>query len=151
MNVRFVLLCCVELPSVEVLIFVMRGPSRSPSNFTFHLTCDLNLPISIRLGSLTGQLPSQSENFSPNGGYHPKMQSAVYGVAKLCDGGEVLGLEMHSRFQNTDEGGGCHFGEKLTFCVKYKDLPDSAQLAIMVSDVRHLMRVLDSGRKSHEY
>lgn len=127
----------------------MRGPSRSPSNFTFHLTCDLDLPISIRLVSLTGQLPSQSENFSPNGGHNPRRQSAVYAVAQLCDGGEVLGLQMQSRFENTDENGRCHFGEKLTFCVKYKDLPDSAQLVITVGDAGDLQNAFGGCNESY--
>lgn len=60
-------------------------------------------------------------------------QSAVYAVAQLCDGGEILGLEMQSPYKNMDPDGKCTLMEWLTFCVKYKDLPDTAQLGITVN------------------
>ncbi|GMH39569.1 hypothetical protein BSKO_07467 [Bryopsis sp. KO-2023] len=111
---------------------IQRG-SRSSSSFTFHLSCDLDIPVRVTVVSLTA-LPSHSEHATTSRGASTTKASAVYAVAQICDGGEVLGLEMQTRFVDTGQDGS-YFGERLEFCVKYKDLPDTAQLAITVFEL----------------
>ncbi|CAD7699398.1 unnamed protein product [Ostreobium quekettii] len=108
----------------------MPGSSKPSRNFTFYLSCDIDIHVQLKVVSLCGPLPSQRAFPEAAGDDQaPRRPSSVYVVARLCDGGETMGLDTRSRYWDAGPQG-CRMGEWLSFCVKYKDLPDSAVLAV---------------------
>ena len=100
--------------------------ARLRDTFTFHLSCDVDLPVQVRIVSCHGVEDETSEP--------PKWPSALYIRAVICDDGEVIGTSERTRYYNRRDGQ-CDINESLTFCVKFRDLPETAQLAFTV---RHL-------------
>lgn len=112
----------------------MPGSSKPSRNFTFYLSCDIDIHVQLKVVSLCGPLPSQRGFPEAGDDQAPRRPSSVYVVARLCDGGETMGLDTRSRYWDTGPQG-CRMGEWLSFCVKYKDLPDSAVLAVSVRGI----------------
>ena len=94
--------------------------ARLRDTFTFHLSCDVDLPFQVRILSCNGVLPTDSQR-----------PSAFYVRVALSDDGEVIGLEERTRYYDRLEDK-CDINENLTFCVKFRDLPENAQLGFTV-------------------
>lgn len=128
--------------------------SKIDESFTYILSCDINLPVQVRLLSYIKVHPHenkesilshldlvqqqqrvqqhQSSSIQVTLKFLLKLNYTEIKVeVKLCDNGRILGLEMLSPyFECGNEG--CVINEKLTFCVKYRDLSETSQMAFTV-------------------
>ncbi|KAK9832006.1 hypothetical protein WJX81_007953 [Elliptochloris bilobata] len=112
-----------------------------PDTFVFYLSCDINLPVRVRIDRLLGRLPAlqhaRQVALNADGDAVPQeaRAPALYVVAALCALGEVLALPARSPFAPASADG-CTWGAWLAFPIKYRDLPHDAQLAVTVWSVR---------------
>lgn len=96
--------------------------ARLRDTFTFHLSCDVDLPFQVRIVSFDGGLPEYEGRKRP---------SAILVKACVCDDGEVIGATEKTRYYDR-ENDQCDINEDLTFALKFRDLPEKAQLAFTV-------------------
>eukprot|EP00195_Chlamydomonas_chlamydogama_P005209 CAMPEP_0202907580 /NCGR_PEP_ID=MMETSP1392-20130828/43122_1 /ASSEMBLY_ACC=CAM_ASM_000868 /TAXON_ID=225041 /ORGANISM="Chlamydomonas chlamydogama, Strain SAG 11-48b" /LENGTH=284 /DNA_ID=CAMNT_0049596549 /DNA_START=57 /DNA_END=908 /DNA_ORIENTATION=- len=108
----------------------LRG--KTPTTFNFYLSCDINQQVKVRVSDLQGRLPSFREVYDLD--VPSTSTSAVYVVARLTAGKDLLGLEARTTYSDSAVSG-CIWGEWLTFCVKYRDLPHDTQLSLAVWEV----------------
>ncbi|KAK9811578.1 hypothetical protein WJX72_006428 [[Myrmecia] bisecta] len=111
----------------------MTRASGTLDGFIFYLSCDINLQFRVRVDKLLGRLPAYLD-CTPEDLVEGVRPSSLYVVGQLCAHGEVLGLPSRSRYA---EAGlqDCTWGTWLAFPVKYRDLPQHAQLALTVWEV----------------
>ncbi|KAL6752332.1 putative phosphatidylinositol 3-kinase [Haematococcus lacustris] len=96
-------------------------------SFCFHLSCDINLQVRIRISNLLGELPW----FRQTTEHGLSVLGAASVTASLRSACEVLGLETQTTYIEASPTG-CVWGEWLTFCVKYRDLPADTLLCLAV-------------------
>jgi len=70
-------------------------------------------------------LPVQVRIVSSHGGESSKRHSAMFVRACICDDGELLGAPERTRYYNR-RNTECEINGILTFCVKFRDLPETA-------------------------
>jgi hypothetical protein len=81
----------------------------------FYLSCDVDLPVKVKVASCSGALPYVARRAEQQPG--PPQPTAAFVVAQLVAGGEVLGLETKTTYADTGCEG-CLWDEWLTFCIK---------------------------------
>eukprot|EP00200_Dunaliella_tertiolecta_P009890 CAMPEP_0202375868 /NCGR_PEP_ID=MMETSP1127-20130417/6472_1 /ASSEMBLY_ACC=CAM_ASM_000462 /TAXON_ID=3047 /ORGANISM="Dunaliella tertiolecta, Strain CCMP1320" /LENGTH=1054 /DNA_ID=CAMNT_0048973485 /DNA_START=2551 /DNA_END=5712 /DNA_ORIENTATION=+ len=107
----------------------MSAKQLSKSNsFAYYLSHDINLQVRVRICEFLGLLPSQKQQLQDVSG---SRSTAVYVVASLTAGGNILGLETRTTYAESNACGS-EWGEWLVFCVKYRDLPHDTQLSLLV-------------------
>eukprot|EP00967_Tisochrysis_lutea_P082942 scaffold115013_cov21-Tisochrysis_lutea.AAC.2 len=104
-----------------------------PSNLCSKAKQDLialarTMQVRVRICEFLGLLPSQKQQLQDVSG---SRSTAVYVVASLTAGGNILGLETRTTYAESNACGS-EWGEWLVFCVKYRDLPHDTQLSLLV-------------------
>ncbi|MCO5578082.1 hypothetical protein L7F22_031920 [Adiantum nelumboides] len=101
-------------------------------NFRFFLSCDINLPVTLRVESLVGQIvnPPPQDLASLAG---PGSPSELYVECGLYIDGILFGLLTRTRLACNEKP--FRWNELITLSAKYRDLTLDAQLAFTVWDV----------------
>ena len=107
--------------------------ARLRDTFTFHLSCDVDLPFQVRIVSCHGVEPQKADS---------TRASAVYVCACVCDDGEIIGASERTRYYDRNPSQ-CVIDENLIFCMKFRDLPETAQLAFTVEAHVSFKRVME--------
>eukprot|EP00201_Polytomella_parva_P008804 CAMPEP_0175053276 /NCGR_PEP_ID=MMETSP0052_2-20121109/8831_1 /TAXON_ID=51329 ORGANISM="Polytomella parva, Strain SAG 63-3" /NCGR_SAMPLE_ID=MMETSP0052_2 /ASSEMBLY_ACC=CAM_ASM_000194 /LENGTH=228 /DNA_ID=CAMNT_0016317785 /DNA_START=243 /DNA_END=925 /DNA_ORIENTATION=- len=104
-----------------------------PSAFNFCLSCDIDIPVSVKLEGLQGCLPVLRPGGAADGFFSESV--AVFVVAELISGDERIGLTAFSNYADCSLGGAIWKNPWLTFCVKYRDLGPDSRLAFSLWQV----------------
>lgn len=96
--------------------------------FRFFLSCDINLPVTLRVETFDGQIFSCPDVASLAG---PSPE--LYVECGLYIDGILFGLPTRTRLASTEKP--CRWNELVTLSAKYRDLTMDAQLALTVWDV----------------
>ena len=120
-------------------------PPRARPEFAFHLSCDVALPVQVRVDALLGRLPALrgpaavvggGGGGAPSASAPPAAAAAAFVVARLVAGGEELGIETKTAYAEAATGGCSWHGDgPLALCLKYRDLPCDAHLVLNVWQV----------------
>ncbi|KMZ56877.1 hypothetical protein ZOSMA_8G00200 [Zostera marina] len=102
-------------------------------NERFFLSCDINLPVTFRIGSLEGSLPESNVCASEIDFTLVNQNPELYCECSLYIDGAKFGLPIRTRLESS--GLPICWNELITLNTKYRDLTAHAQLAITVWDM----------------
>ncbi|KAM0944249.1 putative phosphatidylinositol 3-kinase [Dioscorea sansibarensis] len=102
------------------------------NEFRFFLSCDINLPVTLRIERLEGQLP-QSPSPTGKDSTDGSKNAELFVECTLYIDGAPFGLPTRTRLESS--GHPYCWNELVTLSAKYRDLTSQAQLALTVWDV----------------
>ncbi|GAB4839778.1 hypothetical protein Ancab_020488 [Ancistrocladus abbreviatus] len=104
----------------------------SGNEFRFFLSCDINLPVTLRIDKLEGTLPAPKPSNSEVGYPTEERRAELYVECALYIDGAPFGLPMRTRLES---GQSFCWNELIALSTKYRDLTAQSQLACTVWDV----------------
>ncbi|KAK9117173.1 hypothetical protein Sjap_016120 [Stephania japonica] len=106
----------------------------SGNEFRFFLSCDINLPVTLRVERLEGNLPpTKSSSDSKVDSTAEERKAELYVECALYIDGAPFGLPTRTRLETA--GPSYCWNELVTLSTKYRDLTANSQLALTVWDV----------------
>ncbi|XP_026384357.1 phosphatidylinositol 3-kinase, root isoform-like [Papaver somniferum] len=106
------------------------------NEFRFFLSCDINLPVTLRVDSLEGNLPpikTSEDEYLEIDSITDKRKAELYVECQLFIDGAPFGLSTRTRLESS--GQPYCWNELVTLSTKYRDLTAHSQLALTVWDV----------------
>eukprot|EP00854_Cymbomonas_tetramitiformis_P023106 gene23106-27959_t len=104
----------------------------------FLLSCDINLPVSVKVEKFSGALEvskdAAQEDFASNLTHlalPSRSPQEFYTTIDIYSDGELIGAGTRTTLAEKPAES-CHWTDWRTLCVKYRDLPVSAQLVLTV-------------------
>ncbi|XP_042441663.1 phosphatidylinositol 3-kinase, root isoform-like [Zingiber officinale] len=102
------------------------------NEFRFFLSCDINLPVTLRIERLEGNLPNSVTSLESNSSSGNK-NAELFVECTLYIDGVPFGLPTRTRLESS--GHPYCWNELITLSTKYRDLTSRAQLGFTVWDV----------------
>ncbi|KAH0467537.1 hypothetical protein IEQ34_002570 [Dendrobium chrysotoxum] len=105
----------------------------SGHEFRFFLSCDISLPVTLRIDRLEGNLPQSSAVVSEVDSAAGSRNAELFVECALHIDGALFGLPTRTRLESS--GQPYCWTELITLSTKYRDLTPQAQLSLTVWDV----------------
>ncbi|KAK9119728.1 hypothetical protein Scep_017821 [Stephania cephalantha] len=105
----------------------------SGNEFRFFLSCDINLPVTLRVERLEGNLPPMKSSSDSIDSPAEERKAELYVECALYIDGAPFGLPTRTRLETI--GSSYCWNELVTLSTKYRDLTANSQLALTVWDV----------------
>ncbi|KAI0523993.1 hypothetical protein KFK09_003357 [Dendrobium nobile] len=105
----------------------------SGHEFRFFLSCDISLPVTLRIDRLEGNLPQSSAVVSEVDSAAGSRNAELFVECALHIDGALFGLPTRTRLESS--GQPYCWNELITLSTKYRDLTPQAQLSLTVWDV----------------